>query len=143
MIVLTARKRDDLLKKIQELNPKTREVYINIRPSIQLIVALLNRAPELTHLYLSPSIAQETPKKITGALTEVGVKLMPISRPRGRPRKRSDEQIQKVRKLALEGIPAQEIAIRIGLPLRTVYYYFRKFDIKPGVEKSITMLNNS
>jgi len=127
MDTIRARNRTELLRKIQsELNPSAKEVYIDMRPSIQIIVSILNKAPSVKLIQIPRSLYEETPRKIKNALNKVGVKLISSNRPQGRPRTRSKEKIDSVFKLAKEGKTAKMISIKTGLPLRTVYYYLKK-----------------
>jgi hypothetical protein len=127
MDTIRAKNRTELLRKIQhELNPSTKEVYIDIRPSIQIIVAILNKAPSIKAIHIPRSLYKETPRKIKNALNKVKVKLIPSNRLQGRPRKHSKEKMDSVFKLAKEGKTAKMISIETGLPLRTVYYYLKK-----------------
>lgn len=127
MKILKASDRTELLKKIRaEINSTTEEVYINTRPSIQIIITLLNKAPSLKKVYVPPSLCKETPKKIKKALNKIGIELIPFDKPRGRPRIHGEKALNYMLKLAKEGETAGQIAYKTGIPLRTVYYYLKK-----------------
>jgi hypothetical protein len=127
MKILKAGDRTELLQKIRtELNSTAEEVYLNTRPSIQIIITLLNKAPSLKKVYVPPSLCKETPERIKKALNKIGVELIPFDKPRGRPRVRDEEVLNHMLKLAKEGETAGQIAYKTGIPLRTVYYYLKK-----------------
>lgn len=127
MQTLKANTRSELLKKIRtELRPSAQEVYLNTRPSVQIIITLLNRAPDLKTIYIPPSLSKETPERIRKALNKIDIELIPSNKTRGRPRTRDEGELNTVFKLAKQGETARQIAKRTGIPLRTVYYYLRK-----------------
>lgn len=121
-----AMRRGTLLKEIEDkLNIDTREVALHVRPSVWLVVSMLNVAPNLRTLYLPRSLRDETSKFILTALRRIGVEVKELDRPRGRPRTRRGEVVDEVRRLGGEGVPAREISRRMSIPLRTVYYYLK------------------
>lgn len=127
MKILNAKSRSELVQKIHEtLNPNTQEVYIDIRPSIQIIIILLNKAPNLKTLYVPNSLYRETSERVKNALYKIGVQVLPLDRPRGRPRTHDKEKLEMTLKLAQQGESAKTIASKTGLPLRTVYYHIKK-----------------
>ena len=94
MQTLKASDRTELLQKIRtELDATAEEVYLNTRPSIQIIITLLNKAPSLNKIYVPPSLCKETPERIKKALNKIGVELIPSDKPRGRPRVHDKEAL--------------------------------------------------
>lgn len=127
MKILKANDRTELLQKIRtELDTTVEEVYLNTRPSIQIIITLLNKAPSLKKVYVPLSLCKETPKRIKKALNKIGVELIPFDKPRGRPRVHDEGALNYMLKLAKQGETARQIANKTGIPLRTVYYYLKK-----------------
>ncbi|HYB93187.1 MAG TPA: DUF1699 family protein [archaeon] len=127
MYIIKAKNRTELLQKIQnELDPSAKEVYIDVRPSIQIIISILNKAPSINSIHIPKSLYEETPRKIKNALNKVQIKLLPSNIPQGRPKTHSEKKIDSVFKLSKEGKTAKMISIETGLPLRTVYYYLKK-----------------
>lgn len=127
MQILKASDRTGLLQKIRTgLDSNAEEVYINTRPSIQIIITLLNKAPSLKKIYVPPSLCKETPERIKKALNKIGVELIPFDKPRGRPRVHDKKAVNYMLKLAKRGETAGRIADKTGIPLRTVYYYLKK-----------------
>jgi len=127
MKILNASDRAELLQKIRtELDTSVEEVYLNTRPSIQIIITLLNKAPNLKKVYVPQSLSRETPERIKKALNKIGVELIPFDKPRGRPRVHDEEALNYMLKLAKQGETARQIADKTGIPLRTVYYYLKK-----------------
>lgn len=127
MKILKAGNRAELLQKIRmEINSTVEEVYLNTRPSIQIIITLLNKAPNLKKVYVPPSLFKETSEKITKALNKIGVELIPFDKPIGRPRVHYGEALNHMLRLSKKGETARQISYKTGIPLRTVYYYLKK-----------------
>ncbi len=131
MQTLRANNRSELLKKIRrDLSPNAQEVYLNTRPSVQIIITLLNKASGLKTIYVPPSLSRETPERIKKALNKIGAELIPLNKTKGRPRTYNEGELNTVFKLAKQGKTAKQIAKKTGIPLRTVYYYLRKRNSK-------------
>jgi len=127
MKILKASDRSELLQKIRtEINSNVEEVYLNTRPSIQIIITLLNKALNLKKVYVPPSLCKETPERMKKALNKIGVELIPFDKPIGRPRVHDVEALNYMLKLAKRGETAGQIAYKTRIPLRTVYYYLKK-----------------
>ena len=122
-VEIKARNNEELIRKLNErLNEDVTEVYINLRPTKEILVRILERAPNVRKISCPPSLYPKVSKKVTAALAQMGIELVPEGYPRGRPRKYDEKTVGKVRELLQKGVPAKEISSRMGIPLRTVYY---------------------
>ncbi|WP_297508771.1 DUF1699 family protein [Thermococcus sp.] len=125
-VEVSARTYDELLRKLEGLDERVREVYVNLRPTKEVVVKILENAPNVEKISCPPSLYPKVSKKVIGALKQLGVQLVPEKKPRGRPKKYDEETLRLVRELASKGVPAREISSRLGIPLRTVYYLVRE-----------------
>ncbi len=119
---VSAKTYDELLRKLSELNEDVTEVYVSLRPTKEVVVKILENAPNVERISCPPSLYPKVSKRVIGALRQLGVELVPERRPRGRPRKYDERTVKLVRELAEKGVPMKEISERLGIPLRTVYY---------------------
>jgi len=123
MIELKARNNEELLRRIdEELRPGVVEVYVNLRPTKEIVVRILKRAPTVKVIGCPPSLYPKVSKKVISALDRVGIKLIPIKHPRGRPKKYDDGIKGRVEEMIRRGKSLKEISEELGIPLRTLYY---------------------
>ena len=102
------------------------EVYVPRRISRTLAARLLQEHPDLKRILVPRSLYEQTSKRVIAALKEVGVEVVPTGRSRGRPRKYGDDVINRVVEMRKRGASVREIAERMGIPVRTVYYLLRQ-----------------
>ncbi|NJE04601.1 DUF1699 domain-containing protein [Thermococcus sp. M36] len=122
-VEIKARNNEELIRKLNErLNEEVTEVYVNLRPTKEILVRILERAPNVRRISCPPSLYPKVSKKVISALAQMGIELVPEGYPRGRPRKYDERTVRQVRELLMRGVPAKEISSRMGIPLRTVYY---------------------
>jgi hypothetical protein len=122
-VEVSARTYDELLRKLEELlNDEVSEVYVNLRPTKEVVVRILENAPNVERISCPPSLYPKVSKKVISALKQLGVEIVPEKKPRGRPRKYDGETVKRMRELAARGVSPMEISKRLGIPLRTVYY---------------------
>ncbi|MCD6372973.1 MAG: DUF1699 family protein [Thermococcus sp.] len=132
-VEVKARNNTELIAKLNEaLNEDVTEVYINLRPSKEILVRILERAPNVRRISCPPSLYPKVSKKVIDALSQIGIELVPESYPRGRPRKYDERTIREVQSLLMKGVPAKEVSARTGIPLRTVYYIMEQTGMKPS-----------
>jgi hypothetical protein len=113
----------DLLRKLEEaLDERVTEVYVNLRPTKEVVVKILENSPNVRRITCPPSLYPKVSRKVISALAQIGVELLPESFPRGRPRKYDERTMRQVVEMARRGVPMKEISERLGIPLRTVYY---------------------
>ncbi|WP_456366187.1 DUF1699 family protein [Thermococcus sp.] len=126
-VEIKARDNFELLRKIDEsLDEGVMEVYINRRPTKEIVVHILERAPNVRRISCPPSLYPKVSKKIVDALSKVGVELVPEGYPRGRPRKYGKKTLDEIENLLRQGKGPKEISKRLKIPLRTVYYLIEK-----------------
>lgn len=113
----------ELIRKLDEaLNEDVSEVYVNLRPTKEVVVKILERSPNVRKITCPPSLYPKVSQKVIMALNQLGVELLPESYPRGRPKKYDEKTIKQVVEMAGKGMPMKEISRKLGIPLRTVYY---------------------
>ncbi|AEK72119.1 DNA-binding protein [Thermococcus sp. 4557] len=131
-VEIKARNNAELIAKLREsLNEEVTEVYINLRPTKEILVRILERAPNVRKISCPPSLYPKVSKRVIAALAQMGIELVPEGYPRGRPRKYNERTIREVQNLLMKGVPAKEISTRMGIPLRTVYYLLEQTGMKP------------
>jgi len=123
---VSARTYDELLRKLSALDEDVTEVYVSLRPTKEVVVKILENAPNVKRISCPPSLYPKVSKRVIYALGQLGIELVPEKRPRGRPRKYDEKTVKLVRELAKKGVPMREISERLGIPLRTVYYMASK-----------------
>ena len=132
-VEVKAKNNAELLKKLDSaLNGNVTEVYINLRPTKEILVWILERAPNVRTISCPPSLYPKVSKRIIHALSQMGIQLLPEGYPRGRPRKYGEETVRWLRSLAKSGVPPKEISRRTRIPLRTVYYILQRTGAQHG-----------
>ncbi|NJF24764.1 DUF1699 family protein [Thermococcus sp. Bubb.Bath] len=122
-VEVKAKNNFELLRRLDEsLHDGVTEVYVNLRPTKEIVVHILERAPNVRRISCPPSLYPKVSKKVINALLQLGVELVPEGYPRGRPRKYDERTVRQVQELLRKGTPAKEISQHLGIPLRTVYY---------------------
>ncbi|MDV3104382.1 DUF1699 family protein [Thermococcus waiotapuensis] len=122
-VEVKAKNNGELLRKLDKsLNENVTEVYINLRPTKEIVVHILERAPGVRRISCPPSLYPKVSRRIISALSQLGVELVPERFPRGRPKKYDERIVEKVIEMTKRGTPMREISERLGIPLRTVYY---------------------
>jgi len=126
-VEVKAKNNFELLRKLDEdLHDGVTEVYVNLRPTKEIVVHILERAPNVRRISCPPSLYPKVSKKVISALSQLGVELVPEGYPRGRPKKYDERTVKQVRELLKRGMPAKEVSRSLGIPLRTVYYLVEK-----------------
>jgi len=122
-VEIKARNNEELLKKIDEMvNEDVKEVYINLRPTKEILVRILENAPNVRVIGCPPSLYPKVSKRVIKALRQMGIDIVPIKRSRGRPRKYDKTVLLQIRELMKKGKTPKEISNELGIPLRTLYY---------------------
>ncbi|WP_048146588.1 DUF1699 family protein [Pyrococcus abyssi] len=129
-VEITARNIRELLRKIDEnLNEDVTEVYINLRPTKEVIVRILDNAPNVKVIGCPPSLYPKVSKKVLRALEQMGIKVIPVEKGRGRPRKYSYKTLMMIEELLKKGKTPREISRDLGIPIRTLYYLLKKREV--------------
>jgi len=122
-VEIKARNNEELLRKIDEMvNEDVREVYINLRPTKEILVRILENAPNVRVIGCPPSLYPKVSKRVIKALRQMGIDIVPIKKSRGRPRKYDEAVLLQIRELMKKGKTPKEISRELGIPLRTLYY---------------------
>jgi hypothetical protein len=107
------------------LHPETRELYINARPSMDIVVSIFDSAPNLQLLACPPSLLKQTSTRVFKTLDRKGVRIKHHEVGVGRPKKYDDPTLGKIRNLRGQGTAVKDIAKQMNIPLRTVYYHLK------------------
>ncbi len=91
---------------------------------------LLEKYPDLKKITCPPSLYARISPKYLHALDELNVDVVPVAK-KGRPKKYNDEIVENVQKLVKSGHNPNEIAEKLQLSLKTVYY-LKDSPLKPG-----------
>lgn len=122
-VEIKARNSAELLRKIDALlSDETTDVYVNLRPTKEIIVRILENAPNIKVIGCPPSLYPKVSKKVISALKQLGVEVVPVSHPRGRPRKYDGDVVRQIRQKLRSGKSLREISKELNIPLRTLYY---------------------
>lgn len=97
------------------------EIYVNKPLSSQVIMELLDQYPDLKKIKCPSSLYLRTSKKYLDALSELGITVEPVNK-RGRPKKYDETEAKLIQKMINEGKSPKEIADKLQIPLKTVYY---------------------
>lgn len=125
MEMIQTRNKSELIKQIGYLHPSTKELYINARPSMDIVMSIFERAPNLELLACPPSLLKQTSTRVFKTLDQRGVKIKHHEVGVGRPKKYEDSIIQRIREYRNTGVPVKDIAEKMNIPLRTVYYHLK------------------
>lgn len=123
--MIQTRNKNELLKEIDGLHPKTRELYINARPSMDIVMSIFENVPNLELLACPPSLLKQTSTRVFKTLDEKGVKIKHHEVGVGRPKKYEKNTLGKIRELRNQGVAVKDIAQQMNIPLRTVYYHLK------------------
>lgn len=88
------------------------------------VLHLLGSSKEVKHLVLSEGSYRHLPKRVLKSLKKIGVSIDVVKLRRGPPTK---VDVKKIASLYKSEFPADEIAKKTKIPLRTVYYHLKKF----------------
>jgi len=116
-----ALKKDQLIKEIREGFDDT-EVYIGLRPGIDVVIELLENGPNLTTIYCPPSLYELTSTRVRNALEKVNVRLRPYGGGAGRPKLYDENDIKEIKKLMEVGLSITRISQELDIPRRTIYH---------------------
>ncbi len=111
-------------------SPDVVEVYIGRRLSKKLAATLLSLYPNLRRIYMPSSLVETLSPRLKGALSSVGVEVVPTNRRPGRPRKYDKETLKLIKEKYKSGERPSKISSDLGIPLRTVYYLLRKLGLR-------------
>jgi len=126
MRVLKYRDKEELLEALEELEGDEEEIYISLRPTKEITEEILERTEALETLKCPESLYYQVGKEVEQKLQDRGVKLQPGDFTPGRPRKYSEEEIERMIELREKGNSVKEISQQMDVPVRTIYFYLNK-----------------
>ncbi|MBI1973685.1 helix-turn-helix domain-containing protein [Candidatus Micrarchaeota archaeon] len=126
MQVIKAPSKNLLISEIRDVEPHHQEVYLNLRPTDEIIDALVAKCPGVRRIQCPPSLYKQTSKKLFKRLGDSGIIFQPGEFPVGRPKKYESGTVAQIVNMRKTGKPAKAIAKELSIPLRTVYFYLRR-----------------
>ena len=126
MKIIQAGNKDELLRELENLDENVKALYINTRPSVEIINKILENVPEIREIYCPPSLLKQTSTRAFEVLQKRGVRLDKHEIRVGRPTKYSPSIIEEILETRKKGISVREISKQMKIPIRTVYYYLKK-----------------
>ena len=97
------------------------EIYVKKALSSHVIMEILDKYPDLKKIKTPKSLYSRTSKKYLKALNELGIEVEPVIK-RGRPKKYGKIEVNKIHDMLDDGSSPKEIAEKLNLPIKTVYY---------------------
>ncbi len=132
-VAIRAGSKEELLKMIErKLGTDVTEVYINARLTKEIVVAILENAPNIRKISCPPSLYGKVSKKIAETLRAMNIEFTPEETRRGRPSKYDEKTRREVIRLIKLGKKPREISAEKGIPLRTVYYFINGKKVRQG-----------
>jgi hypothetical protein len=125
MRVIQASTKNELIQNISGLDAATREVYINARPSLEIVQKIFERAPEVKQITCPPSLFKQASPKVIKLASEKGCVICHRDVRVGRPNKYDNSVIGEILKKRSDGVAVKDIASQMQIPLRTVYYHLK------------------
>ncbi|MFH0987106.1 MAG: DUF1699 domain-containing protein [Candidatus Micrarchaeota archaeon] len=125
MKILTAQSKLSLFEEVQSVKSGEKEVYVSLRPTMEIVNKILERSPSLKTVSCPKSLYLQVSRKVFKSLADKGIQINAGEWKAGRPMKHDIELIKEVIKQRADGKGAKKIAEDINIPLRTVYFYLR------------------
>lgn len=126
MKVIRAKNKVELLQEIGKDSGEHGEVYINLRPTLDIVSGITKNFPQVGRIMCPPSLHTQTSKKVFKYLGDQGIKLEPGEFNVGRPKKYDAELVAQISNMRTQGMPAKHISEHLEMPLRTVYFYLQQ-----------------
>ncbi len=126
MEVIKCNDKEELFEKLEEIEGNEEEIYISLRPTQEITEEILERAETLKKLKCPESLYYQVGEKVAKKLKDQGVQLEPGDFSPGRPKKYSEEEIERMLELREKGKSVKEISENMEVPVRTVYFYLNK-----------------
>jgi len=125
MQIIRVHSKNELSKNINNISCSDGDIYINIRPTLDIVEKLIEKCPDVQTLTCPPSLYLQTSKKVFKRLEEASVAFKGGDFAVGRPKKYDEETIREISEQRQAGKPVKQIAQDMNIPLRTVYFYLR------------------
>lgn len=125
-MVIRVQKARELENEIAGLAGDYAEVYVNIRPTEEIIKTLQTKFPSLEKIACPKSLYAQTAKKVFKYVGDANLRLEPGDFEVGRPPKYDEATIREINTQRVTGKSARQISREMDIPLRTVYFYLAK-----------------
>ena len=125
MKMIQTSNKNELMRAIVDLSHEDDEVYINARPSMDIVMNIMGNAPNIQAIYCPPSLLKQTSTKVFSVLEDKGVKLAHKDVKVGWPKKYMDPVVKDIFDRRKRCQAVKDIAKEMDIPLRTVYYYLK------------------
>src|SRR3989338_5681626 len=125
MHVIRGKDKKTLIKNIKKIKGDHKHVYVNLRPTLDIVQATLAQCPTLENLSCPPSLYAQTSKKVFQQLQEKSIKFTSGDFKVGRPVKYEDATAKAIFDQRKTGVPVKQISENVNMPLRTVYFYLK------------------
>jgi len=123
MRVIKAMNKDHLIEQIDQLENRHDEVYINLRPTKEIVQRIINSCSTMKTLYCPPSLLKQTARNALTHAKQNKITIIGGDFEVGRPKKYPEKTINEIRAQRQIGKPTRQISEEMGIPLRTVYFY--------------------
>jgi len=101
------------------------ELLLKRKVSAVLLAQIMQKA-SVARIMCSPAIYGSLPRSAVTALEQMDIEIAVEKVKRGRPHMHSRESLRMIGELHGQGFGAAEIAHKLHLPLRTVYYHLHR-----------------
>ncbi|OED30863.1 helix-turn-helix domain-containing protein [Methanosphaera sp. WGK6] len=101
------------------------KIHVNKPLSSRLIIELLDDNPDLEEIECPQSLYERTSETYIDALNELGIQISIIEH-RGRPQKYDENLKEEINKMIDSGLTPKNIANRLNINRKTVYYLKNK-----------------
>lgn len=125
MKVIQVSNKQELMSQLEALDDTVDALYINTRPSVEIVNKILETAPAIQRIYCPPSLLKQTSTKAFEVLDNAGVSLGKHDVKVGRPTKYSEGIVNEILERRRKGMPVKEISKQMKIPIRTAYYYLK------------------
>jgi hypothetical protein len=128
--IINAKNKNDLMAQIANINTKDTEVYLSLRPTMQIVHRIMDQSPNMMKISCPPSLYLQVSKKVFKYTQTKNITLTSGDFKVGRPMVHDPETIKQIISKRASGVPAKVISQEFEVPLRTVYFY-----LKNGVQE--------
>ena len=126
MKFLESKNKNELLEEIDnKINKADLEVYLPLRPTIEIINKLLEKNQSIEKIACPQSLYLQVSRKTFKKLRELNINIEPGEIKVGRPMKHDLALIRKVINEKANGKPVKKISQETDIPVRTIYYYLK------------------
>ncbi|NYZ79943.1 DUF1699 family protein [Candidatus Micrarchaeota archaeon] len=125
MKFINAKSKRDLLEQINSLERNEPEVYVSLRPTMEITHRIVEQCPNVKRIICPQSLYLQVSKKVFKYLQSKSIEIKSGDIRVGRPMKHDAEVIKQVLNQRAAGKPAKQISQEFDVPLRTVYFYLK------------------